>query len=98
MRRITAPTLIAHGTVDTLFTPQEAVANYRLLHDAGVPTKMAWVCGGHGVCLTEPGRGSEHALRQTRRWLAKHLEGRDVRTGPGFWRLDQHGNRHTAKS
>ena len=53
--RITIPTLIVQGTVDNLFTLDEGIQNYRILRDHGVPTAMMWFCGGHGVCLTDPG-------------------------------------------
>lgn len=43
--RITAPTLIVQGTVDTLFSLDEAVTNHRLLTEAGTPTAMLWFCG-----------------------------------------------------
>ena len=52
---ITAPTLFVQGTVDTLFTLDEAVQNYEILRAHHVPTAMIWFCGGHGVCLTNPG-------------------------------------------
>ena len=45
----------SQGTADTLFTLDEAITNYRILAGNSVPTKMLWFCGGHGVCLTEPG-------------------------------------------
>ena len=60
------------GTVDTLFTLDEAVTNYELLQDDGVPTSMLWFCGGHGVCLTDPGdqaRVSEAAVA----WLDRYV-------------------------
>ncbi len=55
IERITAPTLFVQGTVDTLFTLDEAVTNYRMLRARKVPTAMLWYCGGHGVCLTPQG-------------------------------------------
>ena len=54
-QRIRIPTLLIQGTVDTLFTLDEAVTNYRILRANKVPTKMIWFCGGHGACLTDPG-------------------------------------------
>ncbi len=51
---ITAPTLLIQGTVDDLFPLQQAVTNEQLLAANGIPVKMIWFCGGHGVCL-DPG-------------------------------------------
>ena len=53
--KIRVPTLFLQGTVDTLFTLDEAIANYKILRANGVPTSMVWYCAGHGVCLTDPG-------------------------------------------
>jgi ABC-2 type transport system ATP-binding protein len=98
VRAIDAPTLLVQGTVDTLFTPQEAAANYRILRRAGTPVKMIWFCGGHGICSTEFGPRSpieappdqvEYTRRVALRWFARHLKGRDVGTGSRFrWFAD----------
>jgi ABC-2 type transport system ATP-binding protein len=89
--RITAPTLLVQGTVDTLFTLREAVTNDRILHRHGVPVKMLWFCGGHGVCLTDPG-DEMRMRRDTIAWFDRWLKGRGrVSTGPGFEWLDQRG-------
>jgi ABC-2 type transport system ATP-binding protein len=85
------PTLLVQGTVDTLFTLDEAVTSYRILRRNGVPAKMLWFCGGHGSCLTNDG---DELLfeRRTLQWLARHLQGdRSVRTGPRFEWIDQEG-------
>jgi len=42
VKQINAPTLFVQGTVDTLFTLDEAVENYRILRSRGVPTAMIW--------------------------------------------------------
>ena len=44
------------GTVDTLFTLEEAIDNFRVLRSNGVPTRMMWFCGGHGICQHRAGR------------------------------------------
>lgn len=97
VRRIDAPTLLVQGTVDTLFTLQEAVTNYRILRAQGTPVKMIWFCGGHGVCSTAPGTAplslpadqERTTSRAALTWFARHLKRRDVRTGPGFrWYAD----------
>jgi ABC-2 type transport system ATP-binding protein len=89
VRRIKAPTLIIQGTPDTLFTPSEAIDNYRILRREKVPVKMLWYCGGHGQCLTGEGTAG-HVQRRTLAWLKRYVMRRKmVRTGPGFeWLAD----------
>jgi ABC-2 type transport system ATP-binding protein len=96
VKQIHAPTLFVQGTVDTLFTLDEAVANYTILRGDGVPTAMIWYCSGHGVCLTPPG-DRQRVAQKTLLWLARYLK-RDtgVDTGPGFELVDQKGTSYSA--
>lgn len=94
--RIRVPTLLMQGTVDTLFTLQEAVDNYGILRADGVPVKMLWFCGGHGACLTQAG---DQMLFEKRaiQWLDRYLKGdQTVDTGPGFEWVDQNGQERSA--
>jgi ABC-2 type transport system ATP-binding protein len=89
LSKVKIPTLITQGTADTLFTLKEAIRNYASLRSRGVPVKMVWFCGGHGVCLTGSGEAGhvEHAVVS---WLNRYLK-RDttVQTGPRFeWLAD----------
>jgi ABC-2 type transport system ATP-binding protein len=89
LSKVKVPTLITQGTADTLFTLKEAIRNYASLRSRGVPVKMVWFCGGHGVCLTGSGEAGhvEHAVLS---WLGRYLK-RDtaVQTGPRFeWLAD----------
>jgi ABC-2 type transport system ATP-binding protein len=96
--KIIAPTLLIQGTVDTLFTLNEAVENYSALRANHVPVKMLWFCGGHGVCLTNPG-DTGRIQRDTLSWLGRYLKRQpQVRTGPGFEWLDQNGHSYSAPS
>lgn len=90
LENITAPTLLIQGTVDTLFTLQEAHDNAMVLIANGVPTKVVWYCGGHGGCITSINDG-EVIERATMDWLARYVKGRPVSTGPQFEWVDQHG-------
>jgi ABC-2 type transport system ATP-binding protein len=93
--RIKIPTLLVQGTADNLFTLQEALWNYSILRYDGVPVKMLWFCGGHGICLTNPG---DTALidKDTIAWLARYLKrDRSVDTGPTFEWVDENGTEHT---
>ena len=89
VKRIRVPTLLVEGTADTLFALHEAIENYAILRRNGVPTKMVWFCGGHGVCLTGSGRPATSRLRWWR-WLKRYLAGdTSVDTGPRFeWLAD----------
>jgi ABC-2 type transport system ATP-binding protein len=82
--QIRAPTLLIQGTADTLFTPSEAMRNHELLAASGVPLKMVWFCGGHGVCLTPKGpAGRIQAVVLA--WLKRYLAGdASVGAGPAF--------------
>jgi ABC-2 type transport system ATP-binding protein len=94
--KIKAPTLLIQGTVDTLFTLQEAVTNYTALTAHHVPTKMLWFCGGHGVCLTKAG-DTGRIQRDTLAWFARYLDKKPgTKTGPGFEWLDQNGHSYSA--
>ncbi len=93
--RIHVPTLLVQGTVDNLFTLQEAIENYEILRRHGVPVSMLWFCGGHGICITNP--GDEQLLRRdTLAWLNRYLRReKHVRTGPTLEWVDQDGIEHT---
>ncbi|MGH9229479.1 MAG: CocE/NonD family hydrolase [Acidimicrobiales bacterium] len=91
--QITAPTLLVHGTVDTLFTPGEAVANFTALRSAGTPVAMLWYCGGHGACLTDPGDPAI-VTERTLAWLDHYLhDNPEADTGPVVDIVDQDGRR-----
>ena len=89
VKRIEVPTLILQGTPDTLFTPSEAIDNYRILRHQGVPLKMLWFCGGHGTCSTGEGTAG-HLEKRVVAWLQRYVaRKKKVRTGPGFeWLAD----------
>jgi ABC-2 type transport system ATP-binding protein len=55
-----------------------------------VPVKMIWFCGGHGVCLTGAGPGSDYLDQRQLAWFDRYLRGkRDTDTGPKFaWIAD----------
>lgn len=95
VERIKIPTLFIQGTVDTLFTLDEAVTNYRILRANKVPTAMLWYCGGHGVCLTDAG-DTKRPQQATNAWLRRWLQRERVDTGPRVEIIDQHGIRFSA--
>ena len=89
VKRIKVPTLILQGTPDTLFTPSEAIDNYRILRRKNIPLKMMWFCGGHGTCSTGEGTPG-HLEKRVVSWLKRYvMRKKKVRTGPGFeWLAD----------
>jgi ABC-2 type transport system ATP-binding protein len=91
VNKITAPTLFEQGTIDTLFSLDEAVSNYTALKANGVPTAMLWMCSGHGVCLTNPG-DQKLAGRDAIAWLDRYVKN-DTKTKPvvPFEYVDQNG-------
>jgi ABC-2 type transport system ATP-binding protein len=104
LKRIKAPTLIAQGTVDTLFDLDQAHRNYQALKREAIPLKMMWFCGGHGVCTVE-GDGavaigdSDHVQDRRLQWFKRHLKGkRRTRTGPAFEWIDQNGRWHRSRA
>lgn len=93
---IAVPVLLIQGTIDTLFTLDEAIANHRRLVERGTTVAMLWNCDGHGLCLTDPGDPSRSAMA-TIDWLNRYLRGdTTVEVGPGFDTIDQHGVRYVA--
>jgi ABC-2 type transport system ATP-binding protein len=95
--RISAPTFIIQATTDTLFPPSQAIANYRALRGfRNAPLKMAWYCGGHGVCSFSEGPEG-YTRANIVKWFDRHVKGRKrVKTGPKFEYLDQNGAWHGA--
>lgn len=94
--QVDVPTLISQGTADTLFTLQEGIDNYMALKGDGVPAKMVWFCGGHGICSS--GAGPDGLVeRSVLAWLRRHLKGEPVDTGPAFeWVADDGALRSSA--
>ena len=100
LSQITAPTLFVEGTVDTLFTLQEANANAQALIGQGVPTKVLWFCGGHGLCTNDLfNTGGTLIEKRTLEWLDRYVKGdTEVETGPQFEWVDQRGQRLSSAS
>ena len=97
LRRVHQPTLIIQGTVDNLFTLTESVRNYEVLRANGTTVSMAWYCGGHGSCLTDPGSVDPGALSVA--WMDRYVKGE--RSAPalnGFEFVDQNGEVLTSKA
>ena len=99
--KITVPTLLIQGTVDTIFSQQAADDTAQILIANGVPTKVVWFCGGHGVCVHNLADFSDGALieKRTLEWLDRYVKGDvSVRTGPQFEWVDQRGQWHSSNT
>ena len=95
---ITAPTLLIQGTVDTLFTLDQAHSVAGKLIGAGTTTKVIWYCGGHGACLSDDPRG-DVVLDSTLEWLNHYVKGDEtIDVGPQFEWVDQNGDWHSLDS
>ncbi|MDQ2676286.1 MAG: CocE/NonD family hydrolase [Actinomycetota bacterium] len=101
LEKVKVPTLIAQGTVDTLFDLTQGHRNYVALERNGIPLKMMWFCGGHGICNVDADggggfiAGSAHVAERQLAWFDRYLKGkRRTRTGPPFEWIDQNGEWH----
>ncbi|HEY5978206.1 MAG TPA: alpha/beta fold hydrolase [Microlunatus sp.] len=74
--QITAPTLIVQGEDDTLFTLDQADANFRGL-PASTPAAMAWVEGGH-----DGGIDLDALLPQWQSWFDRYLRNDESAPAP----------------
>ena len=93
---ITAPTLLIQGTVDTLFTLEQAHTNALALIEAGTTTKVVWYCGGHGACLSDYNNG-DVVIDRTLDWLDRYVKGdENIDTGAQFEWVDQNGDWYSA--
>jgi ABC-2 type transport system ATP-binding protein len=96
LSRVKVPTLILQGTVDDLFTLDEGIENYQALHRQGTTVSMAWFCGGHGVCLTDPGSALEVgplSLAWMEHYVAREESAHVLK---GFAFVDQDGTSYAA--
>jgi ABC-2 type transport system ATP-binding protein len=62
-----------------------------------VPVKMIWFCGGHGVCLTGAGPGSDYLDDRQLAWFDRYLRGKPgADTGPKFAWIADDAQLHTS--
>jgi len=96
LNQLQAPSLLIQGTVDVLFTLQQAIDNAETItaNPYDTPVNMIWFCGGHGVCLTNDGTVNPN-LDSTFDWLDYYVKQGNTGTLPGlptFQYTDQKGN------
>ena len=99
LEQIEAPTFIIQATTDTLFPPSQAVDNWEALRKyRNAPVKMAWYCGGHGVCDPNDPGPDGYIDGQIVKWFDRYVKEQKVRTGKKFQYLDQKGVWHKARN
>jgi ABC-2 type transport system ATP-binding protein len=103
--RITAPTLLVQGTIDTLFPLEDAFANYANLAAAGTPVKLVTYCSGHTVAgcrygdgtASDAGTGAPVWQDRIVAWMDRWVMGDPtVDTGPGVEWQAQDGRYYAA--
>ena len=96
LNQLQAPTLLTQGIQEALFPLQESLDNAETIlgNPFGTPVKVAWYCGGHGVCL-DPVNPDQKAilLADTLNWLAQYVKrvGTPADGIPNFQWFDQLG-------
>ena len=96
LNMVQAPTLLTQGIQEALFPLRQTLDNAETIlgNGFGTTVKVAWFCGGHGVCLDPINPDQEAMLvADTLDWLAQYVK----RTGtpaddiPNFAWFDQLG-------
>jgi ABC-2 type transport system ATP-binding protein len=72
---ITTPALFIQGWPDTLFFPNAAVRNARVLEDNGIPTSYVFFEGGHTIPPGVSQRQKTYNDTQALRWIESHVGG-----------------------
>src|SRR5206468_4268922 len=99
LSKVTTPTFIIQGTIDTLFPPTQAVENWQAMKadHPRLPLKMAWYCSGHGTCSPfDPGPAGFIDQRKIA-WFDRYVKNRGTtNTGPPFEYVTNDGVWHQA--
>ncbi|MHB8584383.1 MAG: S15 peptidase family protein [Thermoplasmatota archaeon] len=95
--QIHAATLFTQGLPDSLFPPNEAMANYRGLVADGTPARMVLYCGGHAGCPYVS--NDSYVQSQVVSWLTSWLWNDAAPAAmPNFQWFDNVGTLHSASS
>ena len=96
LNTVQAPTLLTQGIQEALFPLRQSLDNAETIlgNPFGTTVKVAWYCGGHGVCL-DPVNPDQKAilLADTLNWLAQYVKrvGTPADGIPNFQWFDQLG-------
>lgn len=97
LNQLRAPTLLTQGIQEALFPLQQSLKNAETIlgNGSGTPVKVAWYCGGHGVCL-DPVNPDQQTilLNDTLNWLTQYVKrvGTPADDIPTFQWFDQLGD------
>lgn len=93
---VDVPTLVANGSVDTLFNVADGLGVYQHVLAQGAPSRYIVFCGGHVSCPASYADADDGAFLDdaVMAWFAEHLLGEQVearprfeyRTNDGMWR------------
>ena len=95
VNNVDIPTLMIQGTVDVLFTLDQAMVNGQMLNADGTMVKTIWYCGGHGNCLNPASPLQDTIIMDsTLAWLDQYVKGDGTPADdvPVFQYVDQDGN------
>jgi ABC-2 type transport system ATP-binding protein len=99
LSKVTVPTFIIQGSIDTLFPPSQGVKNYaamKSLHPRQ-PLKMEWYCSGHGTCEPFDAGPANYTQNEIVRWFNRFLKGSvKASTGAKFEYVTDDGVWHGA--
>ncbi len=102
IENIEIPTLFLQGTVDGLFTLQQALNNAQGLNPAA-PVKMIWYCGGHGDCLdlddNQLARQTKFLVDEQLAWMDRYVKRMEEPAPPidyTFSWIDQRGDLYSS--
>lgn len=104
--KITTPTMIMQGSIDTLFPLEDGFQLYQKIRANGTPVKLVSFCGGHTIAgCTYPGGSSgtpkgkgNHYEDLMIAWLDRYVMGSKVDTGPALEWEAQDGYYYGANS
>jgi len=101
LNQLIAPTLLTQGIVDVLFPLQQSLISAQTIlgNGFGVPAKVIWFCGGHGVCLDPIGPLQVTTLLgDGLAWLNQYVAGTGSLADaiPNFRWFDQLGDRYSS--
>lgn len=104
LNQLQAPTLLVQGIVDALFPLQQSIDNAEtiLANAYGVPVKMIWFCGGHGICLdtgVDQAAQAQKIFAANIIWLNAFVKGQPLPVDlliPDFQWWDQLGGNYTS--
>lgn len=95
---MTAPALLMNGWPDSLFTANEAIANYEDIKANGADAKLLFFCGGHAGCPYASTGQRAFMDASIVNWFDAHVKGLEVSTGDAVQWFDNTNALHSASA